>query len=514
MNNIISDIVKRYCHSVAWVDDEVFSYRAYSYNADAFNSSDSSVIDSSVKTMLKKHYDTFQQHCELFQEKAIACSLIPFQVDGLRYEEKIKAINQTANICKNHDIVLLDWELGCTDTGEFCLEIIRHLCSTQALHYIFIITKSNDDIDKHIRAEVDDLEQLSESDWLSDHRGHFIRIANKQDVTDLSQYVLNEISHMPQSVLSWAALDLAEKIRQAVSSLLATLPQSSDYGIIIDHILSKRDDFTKSTIISNLLEDISQRVIFEKYPILESSAFKCATNPKLAILSPKLKYLIDFLSANSAEELNPVFKHQISLFKSYLSQFHADINADSISLADDIKVFQLNPILLAACSYLHKVKEELPSYTEIHDSVLDYTGFCDSLTIDNSEFSDSICRGNLYFRGTTKKRLYLCISQSCDTTKCNVYYFLKCNKLNYIKTNKHSLLYFVNASKVYSILLSPESLVLVSGDNSDSSFDALSNYSFHGKLRNSIVDDLANKFWNHITRVGVNLPLIDRSLRQ
>lgn len=514
MNTIIRDIVKRFCHSIAWVDDEVFSYQAYYNNADAFKGKDSSVIDSSLKTLIRTHYETFQQQCEFFQEKSISCSLIPFQVDGLSFEDRLKAIEYTANICLSHDIVLLDWQLGSTDSGEFCLDIIRKICSSQALHYIFIVTKSSDDIVKHLCYGIDNLETLDETSWLSDRMGHFVRITNKVDVSDLSQFVLDEIVGIPQSVLSWAALDLAEKTRLAISAILATLPQSSDYGIILDHILSKRDDFTKSTIINNLLEDISQRVILEKYPILETSAFTFATNPKLDELSKKLQYVLDFLSTSPVEELDQVRKDQISLFKGYISKIVDDLTNDSISLADIIKAFELNPILLAACSYLHKLQNDLPAYSEIRNSILDYTGFCDSLTINGSQLPNSVCRGNLYKRVAKNKRLYLCISQACDTAKSNVYYFVKCTKLNYIKSSKRAFLYFVNDSNVYSITLSPESLVLVSSDNTNSTYDALSNYSFCGKLRDSIVDNLANRFWNHITRIGINLPLIDRSLRQ
>lgn len=498
MKTVYRQLMTSFCRSIVWIDDEILSHQDFA---------NAPITNERQQKYIKNHFELFQRQAESFLSIGIPCSLIPFKTDRSNSKMSSLVAKEYSLLCSKADIIIIDWELSLNDNGEYCAAILQEICSLKGLRIIVIYSQNAEQASDSLSYLFPKIsESIDADDWCTDENGKFVKIITKVESANLADKIISSILRIPQSQLAWAAFELSNNIRNALPSILNNLPENPDLGLLIDYLLSGRSDFTANTIAENLLEDLKFQISPMRLSVMDSNFLQPDKWDTARDLVVTLKSLTQAYKASHPSEE----KFGLGEILSLISTFPDDI--DFKEYVDNIK-----PAILDFCAYANS-NSKIADLATLKSSILQYSSFCENIGIGNPlHCADEIRRGNIYkFKGNNKYR-FICISQACDAKNSKTYYFLKCLKSREGKPFKKFMIFFNFNSQLYFTVLNPEYLIVVKKypTRNETTFpkDDITSYEFCGALRSETIDRLSNSFWNHITRVGVNLPCIDRAIR-
>lgn len=484
MNTIRTQIIRQFCKSIAWIDDEIIGASACKDQLPA-------------EALLSKHFSYFSKEAELLYQAGMLCSLIPFE-SGDSLTETEQQITRCADLCTAADVIILDWQMGSHQDFSCCLKIIKKILLLQGIRFIIILSNFASGITEDLQSEFDMLHYRNSSVWLTDDKGKYITIAEKSD-NNLTDILSEKLLCFSDSLLAWVAIEISNIIRKTIPTLIKSIPNDADAGFLLDYFLSGKDSFTSDTIISNMLEDINYTV---KYSVLTSLSSREINDENSSARKLMINAFEEFATISETADLKQ------SSIANLVQQLIS--NSDTVSFADYVNVIKDD--LLKAYNYCKPNPHGTDNLSALIQSIVSFTSYCETLCIKpDDNLMQKLCRGNIYQSSDYSSSLFLCISQACDAEHKKQIYFLKADKTpTSLLRNANRIFITINCS-LYSIPLSPASLVILDKSlltNQDSHFSLI------GHLRSDTIENISNRFWSHITRVGINLPCIDRALRK
>lgn len=484
MNTIRAQIIKQFCKSIAWIDDEIVG---------------TSACEDQLPPpeIISKHFNYFSSEAELLYKSGMLCSLIPFEPSNSLIEID-QQVNRCVDLTASADAIILDWQLGAHQDYSNCQKIIQKIFDLQGIRFIVVLSNFPNQIAEALRSEISTLDYCYSTEWLSDNNGKFITIAEKTS-GHVADILLERLLNFSNSLLTWVAIEISNIIRKTIPTLIKSIPDDADGGFLLDYYFSGKKSFTADTIICNMLEDINYTVKHSTISSLSDAELddNNSSASKMVVAASQ-----EFISILQAADLQESFA--MSLAQKIISNSERiDFNQYENVLKDD---------LIKAYKFYKDNPQTIDKLSHLINSVISFTSYCEALSIKpNSSSMMKVCRGNIYSSSEHPSSLYLCVSQACDAEHKKQIFFLEAKRSEPELLEKRNRIFITINGFLYSILLSPVSLVIHKKSDLTSHH---SSFSLVGNLRSDTIENISNRFWAHITRVGVNLPCVDRALRK
>lgn len=488
MNELRKNIIQRYCRSAIWIDDEILDDQ----------------IATGTTIGLDRYFGFFVRVAREFQEEGVLCSLKSFpqiSVDDDDDEDRTNALEACKKLALKAEIIIIDWMLGAT-SPDHCLNILEHVIKSAGNRFIIILSKEESVAEKFDR-EFNDFSSGGLG-WRNNNNGIFVAIQNKEDFegrnanTCVPKKLLDEIFTLMadtyKDYLHWTALEIAANIKEITPQWLSSLPEQTDLGLLAEHIHSRES--VKETVFENLMDDL--RVSLEP--------------DNLSCLSDK------YLDANKWPEK----ERFIALIAEDIKKSQEQENLRS-------KVEKLIPCCITDTSpdERKKVRNNLREHTKklkkhiegknmdsierfLRESEL-FSEFCEKVSLPPLS-CEILKRGSIFSEdpNTDINKIWVCISQSCDCVRSSKLMFLEGQKVDTANEGTSNLYIRFNGS-LFEFPCDPRTLAIENIE--EEGVRHLEGKKCFGYLRRDIVDRLAGKYWAHITRVGINIPILERSLR-
>lgn len=490
MNELRKHIVKRYCKSAIWIDNEIL---------------DDQSIDYTNESILRKHFSFFSRIAREFQEEGVSCSLKSFpefqQGDDPYAEDKDQALNACKELALASDIILIDWILGLPDSPDYCIEIVEQVIQSEGNRFIVILSQA-DDVEETFKTKFPTFSTNAHG-WWSNDKGAFITVQNKinfkeQSVDSSSTKLLDKIfvlmTEVYKDYLHWTALEMAAKIKEITPKWISSLPVGTDLGVLAEHIHSTES--VKETIFENLMDDL--------HFSLDSNHLSCLEDQNL--------------NADKWLEKNQ-FIHEIEQgYKNIQNSSEMDKLKSRVQKLIPCCVKNIETVSIKAKT---KALKELREYSENHsihpikrflNESDRFVEFCETVSTPSSH-DFSLKRGSIFVDKSNgdMQSILICISQSCDCVRAEKLMFLEGRKVDKINDQKINLYIRFNKS-LFEFSYGPQTLK-VENIEGEPLCRQLPNKKCIGYLRRDVVDRLAGKYWSYITRVGVNIPTLERNSR-
>lgn len=397
------------------------------------------------------------------------------------------------------DIILIDWMLGLRDSPEHCINILKEVTQLEGNRFIVILSEADDVITK-FREKFDDFKE-EKNGWLYNDKGSFVTIQKKENFGKLgngtsSTTLLDKIFSLMEGVykdyLHWIALEIAAKIKEATPKWISSLPDGTDLGMLAEHIHST--ELVKDTVFENLMDDL--------HFSLNSDHISCLDDAYLDVD----KWL-------GKDE----FIHEIEQMYSGIED-----TSDRDTLKSRIK--QLIPCCIqeqapsnigAKVKALKKLRDlsdtyDIPPIKRFLVESDKFAEFCETVSIP-LQHNCSIKRGSIFIDSSNSdmQSMWVCISQACDCVRSENLMFLEGKKVDRAD-DQGVKLYTRFQQSLFEFSCEPRILKI---ENIEGESRQIANKKCVGYLRRDIVDRLAGRYWAHITRVGVNIPILERNLR-
>jgi hypothetical protein len=206
-----------------------------------------------------KEYEGYlsQKVYDSISKEGYLCDLFKF--------EKSK-LDQCKKICKNSDVVILDWELSRVETHQSALEIIKSLCEENGLRFIYIYTVIKDL--ESIKGEVDrTLGVTCEGDYSDFRVGSiyfFVRSKDSEaggiNPRDICDSILGAISGKYKGLMSTFVLDFASTIRKQLPMILKRYDESVDSSIV-NLMARMNEEFFNRVFSQIILSDLEAAIL-------------------------------------------------------------------------------------------------------------------------------------------------------------------------------------------------------------------------------------------------------------
>ena len=506
---IIDSIFKSYFKHVVWIDNQILDHI--------------SSFEQDSKVLLYQHL--FLRIAKEFHEQGIGCSLKNFPVQrGIDdYFEDSDPLKNCIELAINADIIILDWHLV-GDSSEECEKIITELCSSPGTRFIIIFTQEDEcvsEMDKN-----DALHRipsdLKSTPWFSNSAGTYIAVEKKKEylsedspkgANDLLNLLFDFIRRQFQDHLHWFVMSFISQIKHCTPVLLSLIPQNTNLGFFTEllsllhnnkPILAYNEIL--NVIFSNLFEDLQMAFSDYSYDYQTSvSTFEYFAE----IQSKEILSLLEkdklFINSFEKKSLSGDVQSQISAFNS--SRFRSLIShfASKKSIKKCRKVhdafFELNALA-------NQLRDGATSaaYISFCKSCFAHSQFNETISVAPANHSFSIHRGGIFKKKDPSADIYVCISQTCDCEREPSLLFLLAQHVS--DYCKYPCIYFRANSNLYAIKLKPSSAKIYRRSYIKSHFSRES-----CRMRSDTIDRIASTFTAYVTRVGVNLPAIERYLR-
>lgn len=475
---IRKDIVRKFCRTVLWIDDEI-------------------LLDKG----LDQCPQLFKAKFEEFSSAGLLCHLMGFPavVSGPDpYGDPPvlgKALESCENLARQTDIVIVDWELGLRNSGEYAKRIIHTLTNNER-GFRFIVILSQNPPEKGFPTILDSsfTSVAGEQNLWKNATGQFLLSLRKEDFanTSLLDCICKALQNAYPDYLHLAALEIAGRMKDYAPRWLSAIPSRADLGILLDRgnkiaMPATKESWRKDIqdcIVSNLLEDLSTALSCESFDSLREDVLLPSNHPNG---NPT-----DVLVASD-------------------SGVKGILNYAKGCLKDDA------PVKISVNQYkaLSKARKD-PAISKVVKGVETYAEFCEK--ISNCEDSLSrLCTGAVYegLDGDATA-IFVCITGACDCERAQSLLFLKGESLpesdsipDYDQIGRErggkTILRFAGKSYIFRAIADS----LVPKKRSD-----LGSKKPKGVFRCDIVNRLVGRYINYIRRIGVNQPEVARWVRE
>ena len=464
-------IAKSYCRDVLWIDDE--------FNPSASDGAGRELYDN-----------CFHPIAEEFASHEILCHLKGFpQIAG--EEDPYAADSNDIEICKRlalkADIVMLDWHLG-SQNPQHSSKIIRELLNHGGNRFVVILSQAGS-LQSEFETEFSDEFSRTNLDFYQNKSGVFALLLTKADFMkprageDLIKKIFDQLANTYPDYLHWAAMEIAGRIKVFSPTWLASIPQNTDLGVIVESLHSSED--IGEAIVANLLEDLAEAVDFSKIRSAQQSSFGYDDWPNAEKFDSSLSGDIEKLNSADVERINSVIPRKGKIIT---------------PLNDKTK----------SCKKISEDARRFPSVTEFFRSVQALGEFCEVRSTPSGQ--NTIKRGSIIQLSSdnpSPDKILVCVSQSCDCRRAeSLLFMMGVAKDQHSGRPGETFLQF--KGKNYIFPPSAEHLMVLNVANTDRMPE---DYAVVGRLRELAVSRIISRYWGQATRVGINQPRFIREFR-
>ncbi len=476
VKEIRKDIVRKFCRTILWIDDEIF-------------------LDKG----LNQCPQLFKTKFEEFSSAGLLCHLMGFPtvVSGPDpYSDPPvlgKALESCEKLARQADIVIVDWELGLRNSSEYAKRII-HTLTNKERGFRFIVILSQNPPESGFPGILDDTFAPivgAESLW-KNKTGQFLLSLRKNNFasTSLFECICSALQNAYPDYLHLAALEIAGRIKEYAPCWLSSIPSNADVGLLVERGNAFADEpdawhaNIQDCVATNLLEDLDSTVLGKDLDSLGHEVLKLSNHPSLTIPSAdgSLNEVLSGLKACLRDERPQVFSQ-----RDYKKLFAARDDETARGLVDGIEA---------------------------------YTEFCEVQRMGTP--CKKVCPGAIYKDLSADADIAVCISGGCDCLRDKPLLFLSGIELKSVSAsgeNSEPWFAMLNSNKfkgwkivlrfqgkAYAFCGRASSLLW----KSRAEIDAVN---ICGVLREDILNRLVSRYMAYIRRVGVNQPTLSRNLR-
>ncbi len=492
VKEIRKDIIRKFCRTVLWIDDEIRIWMKPDEKANM--------------------PDLFQNKVAEFEASGLLCHLkgFPSALEGTDpYADDISistTIDTCVSLAQQSDILIIDWMLGSPNSSKHAKSIIRRLLEpTNGFKFIVILSQA-DVISSSIKKLDETLKQIEErTDLFQNKSGQFILTLRKSDfdTENLFNAICKAIFSAYPDYLHLAAMEIAGRIKECVPKWLSAVPLHTDLGVLVERgstmYHKKNEELVlndcwnvdlQECLTRNLVEDLEAVVLSNELNSLRPDVLK----PSNRVPEP---YALEREDGIEDSVNNGIKALKDCLSEEKCSEFN-DKQFKNLSLG----------------VYNKRVKElveEIDAFSE----------FCDKRS--GYDVSGARPCPGAVFKGLMDNKgeaLFVCISAACDCIRSESLLFLKgepmerrknkditipdYDSLNRFKGGKTILCIngspYVFRSVAHSVLSKPR--------NECASLDVV------GVVRMGALNRLISRFVSQTQRYGVNQPSLVRKLRK
>ncbi len=473
-----NQIVRKFCRTILWVDDEVDLQKGLGSAKPLFRAKFNEFTDAGLLCHLKEFPPAGEGKDKYVPEQVVA-----------------KAIDDSILLAHQADIVIVDWELGNGTTSIHAQKIIKSLLGADK-GFRFIVVLSKKELPNTVFADLGDImESVGDmGDLLVNKNGQFLLSLCKSNFSDTNLFdrISEALFLAYPDYLHLAALEIAGRIKDLSPKWLSSIPANADTGILVERGNTITDPAwnadMQECIATNLIEDLETVVLSQKLDSL-----------KEAVLKPSNRLTEDVLSGFSTHD-EGVKNAVLSFGKCLL-----DDNPQRFSKSSYEKLSEnRNDSKIAA------VVGEIEAYTE----------FCEKRS-GSDLIGKRICPGAIYvgLSGVTTE-VAVCITAGCDCLRSPSLLFLVGQPMPEID---------IDGKKVpdYKALRSEKGGKTVLRINGTSYIfhgaanavlvkprEALEHCKVLGVVRQDLLNRLVSRFMSQTQRFAVNQPYLVRKLRE
>ena len=305
VKTIRNNIVRKFCRTVLWIDDEIHL--------------DQGLAPKGTPTLFQSKFDEFTRSgllCHMMGFPEIRPGSDPF-VPQSNVDEVLGAC---VSLALQSDVVIVDWMLGTTDSSEYAENIVKHIVGKDKGFRFIVVLSKGEPADFAFKG-LDSSFECDGSDGLwKNESGQFLLSLRKDGFKDkdLFDNICQALSTAYPDYLHLAALEIAGRIKDITPRWLSNIPLGADIGVLVERGNTFRaekswNDEIQECIATNLLEDLSCAVRVKKFSTLNAESLKpsnstyyeklTAFNPSDHDLKPAIDALKECVKDDSPEPL-------------------------------------------------------------------------------------------------------------------------------------------------------------------------------------------------------------------
>jgi len=479
VKKIRNDIIKKFCRTILWIDDEI--------------NLDKGLAAGGTNPLFKNKYDEFTK-------SSLLCHMMGFPAtindsDPYAHQPQVDEILRSCvSLALQSDIVIVDWMLGTTDSSEYAQKIVKEIVGKDKGFRFIVILSQKEPADSEFTGIDSSFACEASDDLWQNGSGQFLLSLRKDVFNDknLFERICNALLKVYSDYLHLAALEIAGRIKDRVPQWLSNIPTGADIGILVERGFA----FERNTWNAELQEGISENLLEDLSLTIQQQDLD-TINPEM--LKPMNNELCEALLDNQIPD------SEIQNAFGALKQCVDTTNPKAIKL----KHYQA---LLA--------KRDNNTINTFVKGIETFAEFC-----DRHSFRDGVCQRvcpGCICEGLTDKSnlIAVCITAACDCMWGDSLLFLigapmphddsngmavpDYQKLHGIMKSKRTVLRFNGVPYIFmntadSILVKKKSDVHLSN--------------IKGVVRRDVLNRLIGRYMSHTQRFGVNQPNIVRELR-
>ena len=333
VKKIRNDIIKKFCRTILWIDDEI--------------NLDRGLAAEGAKPLFKNKYDEFTKAsllCHMMGFPEVRSDSDPYASNS----ELEDALRSCVSLALQSDIVIIDWMLGTTESSEYAQRIIKEIVGKDRGFRFIVVLSNKATADSEFTQMDSSFKIHGSNDLWKNESGQFLQSLRKDEFKDKDLFgnICQALSTAYPDYLHLAALEIAGRIKDITPRWLSDIPFCTDIGVLVERGNTFDDgaswiDEIQECITTNLLEDLSCAVRAEKLGTLNDEALKPSNSAEyenVAAINPS--GCDDFNQAISA--LKECVKDDSP--KSFSKKFYEDIsdsrgNGDAKIIVESIEAF-------------------------------------------------------------------------------------------------------------------------------------------------------------------------------
>ncbi|MES2738746.1 MAG: response regulator receiver domain [Verrucomicrobiota bacterium] len=444
------NIAKRFLQTLLWIDDEI-------------------VMDEKNE----KFQSFFKPASEAISKEGMICQLFRFTNtnghDDPYGEEGNSEIETIKRLITKADIVIVDWHLGAEDPRN-AISIIDTILASQGTRFCVVLSQEPK-IEEEFNRQYKDKIKIRQGDLcLTNEDGSKFFMLFKKDAFEKDQHkkllpnIISLIAATYKDYIHWVAIEIMANVKDQIPTLLSQLPKETDNALMAERLINEPNNELSTTL--------------------------------------------DFaISAIGDDLYDIVTEMNLDLVKTCSDQFEKDEAYHRLKLKS-------SSILAKKCSELAQLaKDKMSDFSEFCPGYGNLTRLFEQKSLDQS-LSKRVYQGAVYQMAGETRYMYICISQPCDCNTKDSVLLLKGSPDKKFTRTAPGKTYVTFNNATYVILPDPASCCVYPVADSKASRSGLEGLNYVGGLRASVAMRIADRFFSHQTRVGVNQPRIIRDIRQ
>ena len=471
-------IIRKFCRTILWVDDEIDLQKGLGSAKPLFRAKFNEFTDAGLLCHLKEFPPVGEGKDKYVTEEAVT-----------------KTIDDSIRLAHQADVVIIDWELGNGTTSIHAQKIVKSLLGADK-GFRFVVVLSKKELPHTVFADLGGtFESVGDrGDLLVNKTGQFLLSLCKSDFsgTNLFDRISEAMFLAYPDYLHLAALEVAGRIKDLSPTWLSSIPTNADTGILVERGNTITDPAwnadMQECIATNLIEDLETVVLSKKLDSLKEN-----------MLKPSNRLTEDALSGFSTQD-EGVKNAVLSLGR---------------CLQDD------DPLRFPKSSY-EKLSENRNNskIAAVVGEIEAYTEFCEKRS-GSDLIGKRICPGAIYegLSGVMSE-VAVCITAGCDCLRSPSLLFLVGQPMPEIdmsgkKVPDYKALRNGKGGKTV-LRIKGKSYVFHGAANAVlvKPREALEHCKVLGVVRQDLLNRLVSRFMSQTQRFAVNQPYLVRKLRE